>query len=202
MDGYATVLLKDMIEQLGEKEVKKILSQFSCPLNKDVEYFLHNTAIELAKQNVSATHLVFSSYKSDLVIVGYFTLANKNIILANNGKLSKRFRSRISKFGVYDPDSRGYRIAAPLIAQIGKNYSCGYNKLIVGDELLLMACNKVAQVQEMIGGKIVYLECEDKLSLIYFYRSNGFVEFGKRKLDSDETGFLSGEYLVQMLKYL
>lgn len=74
MDGYATALLKDMIEQLGEKEVKKILSQFSCPLNKDVEYFIHNTSIELAKQNVSATHLVFSSYKVPSIFFRKFDL--------------------------------------------------------------------------------------------------------------------------------
>jgi len=65
-----------------------------------------------------------------------------------------------------------------------------------------MACDKVAQVQEMIGGKIVYLECEDKPYLIQFYESNGFVNFGQRTLDRDETEVLSGKYLIQMLKYL
>ncbi|MDO4162730.1 MAG: N-acetyltransferase, partial [Pseudomonadota bacterium] len=32
-----------------------------------------------------------------------------------------------------------------------------------------------------------------------FYESNGFVPFGKRKLDSDETD-LKGSYLIQLLK--
>ncbi|MCU5941466.1 N-acetyltransferase, partial [Clostridioides difficile] len=52
------------------------------------------------------------------------------------------------------------------------------------------------------GGKIVYLECEDKPKLIEFYKDNGFVDFGKRSLDKDETDSLDGGYLVQMLKYL
>ncbi|MDD4440245.1 MAG: N-acetyltransferase [Tissierellia bacterium] len=202
MDGYSSVLLKDMIEELGEKETKIILSQFSCPLNMDVESFLHNSAIEFARQSISATHLVFSSYKNELVIVGYFTLANKNIIVSNNSSISKTQRKRINKFGIYDPDRKGYRISAPLLAQLGKNYSSGYNKLITGDELLLLACKKVSHVQELIGGKIVYLECEDKPSLIDFYASNGFVSFGQRALDRDETEVLSGQYLIQMLKYL
>ena len=202
MVGYSIILLKDMIQELGENETKKRLSQFSCPLNKDVETFLHNSAIELAKQSVSATHLVFSSYKSKPVIVGYFTLANKNIIVLSNNTMPKNLRKRINKFGVIDLDRNGYRISAPLIAQLGKNYSNGYDKIITGDELLLLACQKVSEVQELIGGKIVYLECEDKLPLIDFYKSNGFVSFGQRKLDRDETELLSGQYLIQMLKYL
>lgn len=34
-------------------------------------------------------------------------------------------------------------IVAPLIAQLGKNYANGYNKLITGDELLAMALEKL-----------------------------------------------------------
>ena len=41
MIGYQLILLKDIIEELGEEKTKEILSQFSCPLNLDVEIFLH-----------------------------------------------------------------------------------------------------------------------------------------------------------------
>lgn len=74
--------------------------------------------------------------------------------------------------------------------------------LISGDELLKLACNKIKTIQSDIGGKITYLECEDKEKLKEFYGSNGFVNFGKRSLDPDEKDDLSGEYLIQMLKYL
>jgi len=201
MKGYSLISLKDMAEELGEKQTEKILSQFSCPLNKDVESFLHNSAIGLAKQGISVTQLIFASYKQEPVITGYFTLANKNIMVANKN-MSNTTRKKISKFGVFDPDMRGYRISAPLIAQMGKNYTNGYYSLITGDELLHIACNKVVQAQELIGGKFVYLECEDKPALIDFYASNGFVNFGQRALDRDETDVLTGQYLIQMLKYL
>lgn len=39
MTGYGLVNLKDMIQELGEGRTKEILSEFSCPLNKDVEFF-------------------------------------------------------------------------------------------------------------------------------------------------------------------
>ena len=52
-----------------------------------------------------------------------------------------------------------------------------------------------------LGGKFVYLECEDKPFLIEFYSRNGFCAFDRRRLDRDETG-LDGDYLIQMLKYI
>lgn len=200
MSGFICVNLLDMLEQLGEDTVKSILSSFSCQLNEDVEYFLKHTAITFARQQIAMTHLVFASYKKENVLVGYYTLASKYITLSKD-VLSSRLRSRVTKFGQYNSETKRYLVTAPLIAQLGKNYYKGYNKLITGDELLKMACDKVAQAQMVIGGKVVYLECEDVPKLKDFYEQNGFVSFGKRYLDKDELR-LKGEYLIQLLKYI
>ena len=93
-------------------------------------------------------------------------------------------------------------IMSPLIAQLGKNYDNNYNTLITGDELLKMAIDKVIEAQQIIGGKIVYVECEDIDFLTRFYTTNGFVVFGKRPLDKDERTDMSGSHLIQLLKYL
>ncbi|ERJ00833.1 hypothetical protein HMPREF0262_00422 [Clostridium sp. ATCC 29733] len=114
-------------------------------------------------------------------------------------------RRRINRFctEVTTPtNNRLSVIAAPLIGQLGKNFKDNANSLITGDELLKMACDKVAQAQEIIGGKIVYLECEDKLRLMDFYDRNGFVKFGSRVLDDDEKDSIYGDHLLQMLRYL
>ena len=103
--------------------------------------------------------------------------------------------------GTFRPDTKEYIVPAPLIAQLGKNYADGNNYLISGDDLLQMATNKVKEIQNEIGGRFVYLECEEKEKLLSFYRRNGFTPFGRRKLDRDETD-LEGEYLIQLLKYL
>lgn len=201
MTGYNLIALKDMIEQLGENRTKEILSDFSCPKNPDVEKFIRYKAIEFSKQNIAPTHLVFTSYKGEVRLIGYFTLTIKNFYVAKS-KLSKSLAKRISKFGTYDENIKGYSIPAPLIAQLGKNFNDNLNRLITGDELLELACNKIKSIQSDMGGKITYLECEDKEKLVKFYESNGFVSFGKRDLDNDEKDDLSGQYLVQMLKYL
>lgn len=201
MKGYVQIPLKDMIEQMGEDRVKNILSDFSCPQNKDVEEFLRIKAIEFAKQNVAPTHLVFASYKDKPELVGYFTLTMKTISITASC-LSNNYRKRIQKFGTYNADLKAYLIPSPLIAQLGKNFFNDLNKLITGDELLKLACDKTLTIQQDIGGKIVYLECEDKPNLLDFYESNGFVNFGKRHLDKDEVDKLEGKYLIQMLKYM
>lgn len=201
MTGYVQVNLNNMLNELGENKVKSILSDFSCPMNKDVEDFIKLKAIEFSKQGIARTHLIFASYKEAPVLVGYFALATKFFTIQKNA-LSNSLRAKIAKFGQYNKDLKRYIISAPLIGQLAKNYSHGYNKLITGDELLKLALDKVSNIQKEIGGKIVYLECEDNEKLINFYSDNGFVSFGKRNLDADEVDSLQGTYLIQMLKYI
>lgn len=200
MTGYIQVNLRDMVNNIGEDKAKDILSNFSCPLNKDVELFLKHKSIEFSKQGIAVTYLVFTSYKKEYLLSGYYTLATKFIIISRTS-LSKSLQKRINKFAQYDSGLRRYVLSAPLIGQLAKNYSYNCN-LITGDELLKLACDKVRFVQGEIGGRVVYLECEDKEKLIQFYSENGFVVFGKRRLDRDEIDVMDGSYLVQMLKYL
>lgn len=196
--GYKIINLKDIYNSIGEKKTKEILNDYNCSLNCDVEYFLKEKAIEFSKQDISRTYIVLSQYKDQNVIVGYFAITNKvtNIKRVN---LSATKKKRLLKFAVYDKETRTYSISLPLIGQIGKNYSNGYNKLITGDILLKLACDKIKEVQELVGGRFVFLECEDKLKLREFYESNGFVCFGKRNLERDEKEKNSGNYLLQML---
>ncbi len=204
MSGYIGVNLKDILfdETLGESAAKGILSSFSCPLNPDVEHFLRSTAIEFSKQSISSTYLIMASLRNTYVLAGYFTLANKIFCIDKDSLPNRKWKSRMSKFGQFDKTIQRYTISAPLIGQLGKNYANNYNRLITGDELLKLALDKVREMQNIVGGKIVYLECEQKDSLIDFYSRNGFVNFGLRSLDRDETDKLSGESLVQMLRYM
>ncbi len=204
MSGYIGINLRDILndDSLGESVARNVLSSFSCPLNPDVEYFLRHTAIEFSKQSISSTYLVMASYKDQYVLCGYFTLANKVFCIEKDSFPNRNWKRRMAKFGQFDRAVQRYTISAPLIGQLGKNYTNGYDKLITGDELLKLALDKVREMQYIVGGKIVYLECEQKEKLIDFYQSNGFVNFGMRTLDRDETDRLSGESLVQMLRYM
>lgn len=189
-----------MLLALGEDKTKSILSEFSCPLNQDIESFIRHKAIHFTLQGVSVTTLVITTRRKTNVIIGYYTLANKMFIVKRKD-ISNTLWKRITKFGVCIPEINACQIPAPLIAQLGKNFTCGCNKLITGSELLQMAINDIKISQKILGGKIIYLECEDKPQLIEFYNNNKFYEFAKRPLDPDETD-MKGDVLIQMLCYI
>jgi predicted GNAT family N-acyltransferase len=106
--------------------------------------------------------------------------------------LSKTYERRISKFGVLTDDV--YAIPMPLIAQLGRNFNPSLQGGISGDELLEIACDKVRELQMEIGGRFVYLECEDIPSLTEFYTANGFRRISQEYLPKGE--------LVRMMRYL
>lgn len=201
MAGFTIIPLDDFLQEYGEDKVKLILSNFSCPLNKDVETFLKVKAIVFEAQGISKTQLIYASFKGRNVLVGYFALANKTIVVTDKN-VSGTLRKRLLKFALHNVEMGTYTLSAPLIGQLGKNFANGYHKLITGDELLLLACDTIKEAQKLIGGKFVYLECEDKPQLIDFYAQNGFVIFDKRKLEAHEKTDQCGTYLIQMLKYI
>ncbi|WP_294522675.1 N-acetyltransferase [uncultured Anaerovibrio sp.] len=204
MLGFIKINLRDMSEKMDLEQIKTILSDFYCPYNKDVDEFIQFKALEFSKQHLASTYLVFASCQKKPVLVGYFALASKyfHIDARTKNRIGSNLRKRISKFADYDAFLQRYIVPAPLIGQLGKNYKNGYDKLITGDELLQIACDTVKEGQRILGGKLVYLECEDVPSLIRFYEENGFCSFGKRELDGDERDKMKGQYLIQMLKYL
>ena len=49
MDGFKVANLDQFLEVAGEEETKSILAGYSCPMNEDIEDFLHHKAILFAK---------------------------------------------------------------------------------------------------------------------------------------------------------
>ena len=191
--------LNDLVGMLGEDRVKTILSNFSCPQNADVENFLKNKAIKFSMRGFAKTHLVYLCNEEENRLVGYYTISNKNILISKD-VLNTKARNRIQNHGSYIKELEKYLVTAPLIGQLGKNFKDDNNKLISGNELLGMAIEKIEKAQYDIGGKFIYLECEDIEKVKKFYLKNGFVPFGKRKLDDDETD-IKGKELIQLLLY-
>ncbi len=198
--GYKIIPLHEIITQITEERVKELLSSFSSP-NRDVEYFLRQKATEFDKQAIAKTHMIFAPYKDKPVLVGYFALAYKDFTIPVKN-INRRLRDRIKKFGSYASEIKAYKISAPLIAQLSKNFTGGYNKLISGDELLKIACDMVSELQMIAGGKIVYVECEDNVNLREFYERNGFVIFNERQLDARSQENMDTNCLLQLLRYL
>lgn len=204
--GFAIINLRDILERPdGTALAEKIVSSFSCQYNADVDDFIHNKAIEFSKQNISSTYLVFASYKKEMLLVGYFSIANKSIhIDTNRSKLSREIRKKLRVYGsTYDvANANIIEISCFLIGQLGKNYACGIDDLITGEELLAEACAIVRKLQRWSSGKFVYLECENTDRLIKFYEDNDFVKFGVRNFTIKEQKEHYPKQLVRLIKYL
>ena len=56
--AYNIISLEDIYESIGEEKLKEILNEFECDLNKDVEYFIKEKAIQFVKLGIAKTFLI------------------------------------------------------------------------------------------------------------------------------------------------
>jgi hypothetical protein len=186
--NFTVYPLADLYQELGENETQAILSKFSCHLNKDVESYLRNRAILSDKQFLAKTFLMFDENKR---LLAYFTLANK-IAACYPTHLPRNYRDRIKRFSVMREDH--FEFSCILIAQLAKNDAVQDNP-VRGVDILTASIKIVKHVHSYVGGKTVYLECENRPKLCDFYQSNGFRLFGERETSE-------GEKLLQYIRWL
>ena len=182
------VNILDMMELIGEDGVKQILSDFSCPLNMEIENFVHNNAIDFAKRKMSVTFLVFNE---NGMLSGIFALTHKAIEISAEG-MSGAARKKLGRYAYLDEQSQSYTVSAFLIGQFGKNYKDGVDYGIDGNALMNSAISKLISVQHEVGGGVVYLDCEEKEPLIQFYSSdnNRFKRCGEHISKVDNTKYV------------
>ena len=201
MENYFITNIDELLSNGSEEELQLFLSTYQNNLNKDIDNFLKYKAINFSKQGLAKTHIVIALYNDNPIIAGYFSLANKGFYVDTTSKtLSNKMRSKLSRFVYIEKNIQQALVPAPLIAQIGKNTL--YPDMISGDDLISLACNKVKEAQNIIGGKFVYLECEDNAKLLQFYQRNNFTLFKRRRLDSDEQDDFQEKYLLHLIKFL
>ena len=199
--NYSVVNIKAYLDKdeqtyIGEDELYNLLSDFSCPKNLDVEYFLLNNAIEFTKKDQSITYLVFDS--EDASLAGYFSITIKPISIRASC-VNKTMAKKLSRVSTLDNDTQTYITAAYLIAQLGKNYSLSKDKQISGELLLDFALKTIKDIQYSLGGIVEFLECEDNEFLLNFYTSKKFKPFDTRIASSKNS---EPHILHQLLKLI
>lgn len=168
--------LHQLLDVMEEDELKQLLQSFeSIPRQEngkanDVEYFLHEKAIQLEKISVSRTYLVFEKAGH---LVGYFSLASKPLSMSkkNVSGLSNSFKKKMKQHG-YLTDSGAIQVYSYLLGQLGRNFANEHT--IAGKDLLTLAYHKLKEASQIVGAKYVWLECENNDKLIDFYSTFGF----------------------------
>ncbi|MBQ7154339.1 MAG: hypothetical protein IJR85_02150 [Synergistaceae bacterium] len=183
--GYINIL--DELENKGEENVRRYISTFSSPISPKIENFLKNRAIDFSRRKVSITYLV--SDLDDGSLPGFFALTHKAVLIPSS-TLSNTMRKKIDRFARLDRAAGEYMASAFLIAQFGKNYDIDNGKRITGQELMSVANDVLVRIQHMIGGGIVYLDCEDVESLKQFYTREHFHKFGERFAEEEAENFI------------
>ena len=183
-------------EELGEDDLRQVLSEFSCEKNPDVERFAKEQSIEFAKKQQSVTYLVFST--EDAELVGYFAITIKPITVYAES-FSNTKKKKLARVSELNEQNHTYNMAAYLIAQLGKNYNNGANDRITGEELLGLAIKQLQQLQYLAGGMVVFLETLNEEKLLSFYQGKGFQQFDSRL---SESASHEPHELIQLLKIL
>ena len=184
------VSLRSLLEQMDEEDIfKDILFLFESKeckgthSSKDIEAFLHNRnkAIDFEKQGISRTYLVFYNEVDFSYLAGYFSIANKNLQISENNfnRLNRTKQRLFQEFG-YESDKKNFISPAILLGQFGKNYNVPEglkgHQVVNGDDLMASSIEIIKEAYKLIGGKVLYLECEDHKKLTEFYERHGFAK--------------------------
>lgn len=185
MSEYKIVNLLDLLDAVGEEEVKQLLADFSCPKNMEIELFVRKNALDFSRRKMSITYLVTDDAMN---IAAIFALTHKAVEISNEG-LSSTARKKIQRYAQLDDSNNSYMVSAFLIAQFGKNYQ--QTSDLQGNQLMEYVFEVLEQVQRQVGGGVVYLECEDKKPLLKFYNNdaNRFRVFDERYSLTDNTKY-------------
>lgn len=138
------------------------ISKFSCK-DSDVELFLKQKAIDFERRNKSRSYLIYADNLVD--ILGYFTLSLKAI----------NFQSHVSTNLIKQIDGFSGNVdstAMILIGQFGKNQN--FMSELKGDDLFAVCMDIIYQIQSLVGGRFIILECQDIAKIVSFYTKHGF----------------------------
>jgi len=164
--------LDELRADMGEIELKKLLSTFKCSAEPVAEHFLKNTAIRHDRESISRTYLAIGQdEKGEDAVQGFFTLAIKCLSVEEHGPIPKNI---LEQMNINDKVAQAY-----LLGQLAKadGVERGFGRLMIKQ-----AIHTFAKGKEMFGCRVVRLDCRD--SMIGYYESCGF-SFIRKNMDKE-----------------
>lgn len=183
-----------MTEKTGTEDgrLNRILLNFHCEKDNDIENFLHNKAVEFDSLAKAKTYLVCDEdamTKGRFDILGYISVSLKALILPE--VMSIRQRKDIDGYSGKLHGMPIREIPCYLIGQLAKNSDIIQNS-VSGKDLLSYATAVIRNAAKAVGGRYMMIECHDNEKLLSFYKQNDFKVIMNMPLD--------GEPMVQMIR--
>lgn len=173
------------LEEYDEASLKEALSLFECAYtdkdSKDVRDFLEKDAISKEKAGETRTYLILDDIEWDrgnVKINGYFAIALKNIYFnkVEESVLIEIFGEKRKNYPAY------------LIGQLARAKGASKGS---GSEYLMTALRYISSASDIVGGRLVYLDCNKNRKT--YYEKQGF--FYLQDKHNDDT-------MIQMYKIL
>lgn len=187
---YETIALKDVIQEFGKKKANSVLSNFLCPLNKDVEDFIHTKAIAFENAGMAKTYLITAqNNNTNYGICAIYSITTKSLSIDKNMDNKSRKQAFGTKYAIGNP------VNAILIGQLSKNYYNDNNKYISGEIIMSLIMEHIKEMDTLVPSVSVYVECEDIPQLRNFYEQYGFTYFS-----TNSDGLL--QYIIPTRKFI
>lgn len=163
-DSYTILSLSSLIKNNSFEAIQNIINSFNSVQKSDTEIFLKMKAIEMEIRDICRTFVAFSN---DGVILGYVTIAIKCFRVPDNNMLSKK---TIKRMNIESRVEDGFKVAqAYLIGQLSRSKDAPKG---LGKELLDVAFDKLGCAKDLVGCRVVRLDCHDEL--ISYYANHDF----------------------------
>lgn len=168
--------LKDVIESYKTKDkledLRKILRNFKCDKDEDIEVFLSKFAIDYEDADVSRTFLVID-LDFPAQILGYFAIG------LNSMKFDEGLIVPDAYEGIHLYEN-GYRPIYKLF-MLGKNDIVKTNdklpKIKMADIFNTYILDYFDSCKKYVGGRMMYIDCDKTPKLKKYYESLGFTYY-------------------------
>ncbi|MBC2055043.1 hypothetical protein HCJ57_00790 [Listeria booriae] len=159
---------KSITREARRRFINRVDSSFYCTKNKDVMTFLRNKAFDSELHHLTRTYF----YTHEEEWLGFSTISLKILQISALETAMKKKLIASSK----SPNNIA-EIPAYLIAQVAKNENNTLSGFCAND-ILTHAIQEIDNARNLVGGKIVVLDCVNVEKVIKKYESFGFMKYG------------------------
>lgn len=176
------ISLKDLISEIEDEKLNKLLTSFKCDLDPDIEFFLKDRAVTFERLSKARTYLIIDEGEletksiEEINILGYVALALK--VLTVPEFVSNRMRKEIDGLSGKIHGEQITAFPVYLIGQLGRN-TCVPKEAVSGKDLIGYAFDIIQPAIDSVGGRYVLIECHNEEKLLKFYGENHFTAFAK-----------------------
>jgi len=172
-------LIKD--ENIAEESWRDAFSLFCCEKDDDITDFVRDKAVEYEKRDKCRTYLYYDEQlleeEGKFKVVGFFSLAMKTLKVPVVSTMSGGLKRKLGNLSDAEEN-----LVAFLIGQLGRDSS--YPKDILNGKEMLQACyDLIASARDILGGRIIMLDCKPADRLCRYYEDEGYIDITENGTD-------------------